>query len=65
MTLIAYVFWNLQTVENVVKQMSKKSSFTRLSDKQYAKQAQTLLKSATFLTNVKAIELEKVSLSDM
>ena len=46
MTLIAYVFWNLQTVENVVRQMSKKSRFRRLFDKQYAKQAQTLLKSA-------------------
>ena len=46
MTLIAYVFRNLQTVDNVVKQMSKKSPFRRLFDKQYGKRAQTLLKSA-------------------
>ena len=46
MTLIPYVFRNLQTVKNVVKQMSKKSCFRRLFDKQYGKRAQSLLKSA-------------------
>ena len=46
MTLIPYVFRNLQTVKNVVKQMSKKSCFRRLFDKQYGKRAQALLKSA-------------------
>ena len=46
MALIAYVFQKLQTVKYVVRQMSKKSCFRRLFDKQYGKRAQTLLKSA-------------------
>ena len=46
MTVIADVFRSLKTVTNVVKQMSKKSRFRRLFDKQYGKRAQTLLQSA-------------------
>ena len=41
MTVIAYLFSILQTVKDVVTQMSKKSSFRRPFDKQ---QSETLLK---------------------
>ena len=44
MTLIAYVFWKLQTVKNVVREMPKKSSFRRTFDKQHGKRSQKLLK---------------------
>ena len=44
-TVIAYVSFNLETVKDVVRQMSKKSGFRRNFDKQHAKRIQTLLKS--------------------
>ena len=46
MTLIAYVFWKLQTVKYVVKKMSKKPSFRTPFDSEHARGSQTLLKSA-------------------
>ena len=45
MTLIAYVFQKLQTVKDVVRQMSKKSRFRRPFNKRHGKRSQTLLKS--------------------
>ena len=44
-TLIAYVFPELQTAKDVVRQMSKKSCFRRPFDKQHGKRSKTLLKS--------------------
>ena len=46
MTLIADVFLKLQTVKDVVAQMSKKYLLRRPLDKQNGKQSQTPLKSA-------------------
>ena len=45
MTLIAHTFPNLRTPKNVVRQMSKKSRFRGVFDKQHCKWAHTLLKS--------------------
>ena len=45
MTLIAYLFSKLQTAKHVVRQMSKKSRFSSLFNKQHATRSQTLLKS--------------------
>ena len=45
MTLIAYVFRILQTVKDVVRQMSVNSCLRRPFDKQHCKRLQTLLKS--------------------
>ena len=45
MTLIDDVFLKLRTPKNVVKQISKKSTFRRPFDKRYGKVDQTLLKS--------------------
>ena len=45
MTLIAYVFRILQTVKDVVRQMSVNSCLRRPCDKQHCKRLQTLLKS--------------------
>ena len=42
MTLVADVFWQFQTVKNVVRSMSKKSRFRKPFDKQDGKQSQTL-----------------------
>ena len=42
MTLVADVFWQFQTVKNVVRSMSKKSRFRKPFDKQESKQSQTL-----------------------
>ena len=69
MTLIAYVFPELRTANNEVREMSKKSRLRRQFDKQHCKRAKTLLKSSRkhlyHIFSVKKIELEKVSLSDM
>ena len=71
MNLIAYVLTKLRTPKDLVRQMSRKSRFRRAYDKQHGKRSKTLLKSCTtaplssLLTNMKEIELEKVSLSDM
>ena len=68
MTLIADVFPKLWTPKSVVKQISKKYRFRGRFDKQHAKGDQTLLKSEPLpylLLHVKAIELEKISLSEM
>ena len=46
MTLRAYVFTKLQTVQDVVKQRSKTPSFRTLFDSQHLKGCQTLPKSA-------------------
>ena len=43
MTLIADLFPKLRTPENVVRYMSKKSSFKGLFDRQHGKWVQTLL----------------------
>ena len=45
MTLIAYIFRKLQTVKDMVWEMSKKSRFRRPYNKQDGKRDQTLLKS--------------------
>ena len=45
MTLIAYVFGKLQTVKDVVRQISKNSGLRRPLNWQHGKQAQALLKS--------------------
>ena len=45
MTLVAYVFRELETTKNVVGQVSKKSRFWRPFNKRYGKRSQTLLKS--------------------
>ena len=45
MTLIAHTFPNLRTPKNVVRQMSKKSRFRGVFDKQHCKWVHTLLKS--------------------
>ena len=45
MTLVAYVFPKLQTTKDAVREMSKKSRFRRLFNKQNVKRSQTLLKS--------------------
>ena len=42
MTLVADVFWQFQTVKNVVRSMSKKSRFRKPFDKQDGKQSQIL-----------------------
>ena len=71
MTLIADVFPKLQTPKNAAEKISKKSSFRGHFDKQHAKGDQTLLESEWhnllpyLLLTVKAIELEKISLSNM
>ena len=44
MTFIAYVFWKLQTVKDVLRQMSKKSFFRRPFERRHYKRTQTLLK---------------------
>ena len=44
MILMAYVFWKLQTVKYVVRQMSKKSCFRRPFNKEFGKLAKTWLK---------------------
>ena len=68
MTFIADVFLKWRTPKNVVKQISKKSSFTGPFDKQHAKEDQkTVEKSTTshlpyLLITVKATELEEISL---
>ena len=41
---MAYVFWKLQTVKYVVRQMSKKSCFRRPFNKEFGKLAKTWLK---------------------
>ena len=46
MTLIAYVFPKLQTANNVVREVSKKSRFTGPFDKVHGKRSQRLLKSS-------------------
>ena len=46
MTLIAYVFSKLQTPENLVRSMIKKSCFKGSFKKQHGKSAQRLLKFA-------------------
>ena len=45
MTLIAYVFPKLQTLEEVVGSISKTSRVRRPFNKQHGKRSQTLLKS--------------------
>ena len=45
MTIIAYLFLKLQTVKDIVRQMSKKSPFIRPFHKRHGKRSQTLLKS--------------------
>ena len=45
MTLIADLFLNLRTPENVVRYMSKKSRFKGPFDRQHGKRVQTLLQS--------------------
>ena len=71
MTLIADVFPKLQTQKNIVRSMPKKLSFKGSFGKQHGKRAQTLLKFAWqhllpyLLIAVKAIDLQKVSVSDM
>ena len=44
MTLIAYVFGNLQTAKDVFTQMSKRSFFRRSFDRRHSKRTQTLMK---------------------
>ena len=44
-TVIAYVLWNLRTVKDVVRQMSKKSRFRKPLHKKHGKRVQTLLQS--------------------
>ena len=44
MTLIAYLFLKLQAEKDVVRQMYKKSSFTRPFNKKHIARSQTLLK---------------------
>ena len=46
MTIVAYVFPKLETTKGVVRQMSKKSSFSRPFDNQHRERSQTLLKFA-------------------
>ena len=46
MNLIAYELTKLQTLKDVVREMSKKSRLRRPFEKHYGKRAQTLLKSA-------------------
>ena len=46
MTLIVYVFSKLQTVKDVVRQMSKRPGFRTPFDIQHAKGSGTLVKSA-------------------
>ena len=48
MTFMADVFPKLQTAKDVVRQMFKKSCFSKTFEKQDGKQAQTLLKQKTF-----------------
>ena len=43
---MSYVFPKLQTMKDVVRQMSKKSGLRRPFDKEHDKRSQTLLKSA-------------------
>ena len=45
MTFIANVFGNLRTPKNVVRYMSKKSSFKGPFDRQHGKRAKTQLRS--------------------
>ena len=70
MTLIAEVFPKLRTSKNMVTSMSKKSRFRGFFEKQHGKRAQICcnLKDSNFtifLINVKAINLQKGSVSDM
>ena len=71
MTLIADIVRNMRTPKYVVKQMSKNSRFRRPFHKQHGKRGQKLLKVEPhqflvyLLTTLQAIELEKISLSDM
>ena len=70
MTLIADVFAKLRTPEYVLKQMSKNSCFRRPFDNQHGKGPNTVeIWTAPplpyLLMTVKAIELEKISLSNM
>ena len=44
MTLIAYVFGNLQTAKDVFTQMSKRPFFRRSFDRRHSKRTQTLMK---------------------
>ena len=46
MNLIAYELTKLQTLKDVVREVSKKSRLRRPFEKYYGKRAQTLLKSA-------------------
>ena len=69
MTLIAYVYWQLQTAGDVVTELSKKSHLRRLFDQQRCKRSQDTVQTSTtaplsyILITVKEIELEEVSLS--
>ena len=45
LTLIVYVFSKLSTSKDVLRQMSRKSCFSRSFDRPHCKQSQTLLKS--------------------
>ena len=69
MTLIADLFPKLHTPENVVRYMSKKSSFQGPFARQHVKRVQTLLQSGQqhcyhiYLIIWKVIESEKVCFS--
>ena len=58
MTLIAYILPKLQTGKDVVRQMSKKSGFTRPYDKQHIKRSLTLinLDNSTFMIMIDQFE---------
>ena len=70
MTIVAYVFPKLETTKGVVRQMSKKSSFSRPFDNQHRERSQTLLKFARqqiyhITDNCVRNGAEKASLSDL
>ena len=58
MTLIAHILPKFQTGKDVVRQMSKKSRFTRPYDKQHVKRSQTLinLDNSTFMIMIDQFE---------
>ena len=71
MILIADVFLNLPTPENVVRQVSKKSSLRVPFKNQHGNQAEKNVEAWTatplqyLLIPVKTIQVEKISLGDM
>ena len=71
MTLIADVFPKLRTQKNLVRSMPKKSTLEGSFKKQHGKRAQTFVEICMagplpyLLIAVKAVDFQKVSLSDM